>query len=117
MSTFQFISGRKVYVAGKDIPYVKLPEGQFQANIVDVVSPIDMHITPADKEGSLHLNKLFSFVMYINAYISQCCIEVLATCVQLFIILYTIHFIYYWEGLHIVKSYLTQGAICMIAFL
>ena len=43
-------------MAGKDIPYVKLPEGQFQANIVDVVSPIDMHITPADKEGSLHLN-------------------------------------------------------------
>ena len=66
MSTFQLISGRKIYVAGKDIPYVKLPEGQFQANIVDVVSPIDMHITPADKEGPLHLNNQCSVLLCIS---------------------------------------------------
>ena len=53
-------------MAEKDIPYVKLPEGQFQANIVDVVSPIDVHITPADKEGSLHLNNQCSVLLCIS---------------------------------------------------
>lgn len=45
------LPGRKVYMAGKDIPYARLPEGQSLAKMIDVVSPMDMHITPADIEG------------------------------------------------------------------
>ncbi|XP_067942651.1 tudor domain-containing protein 1-like isoform X2 [Watersipora subatra] len=40
-------SGEKHWMAGTDIPYVSVPKGPFQANILHVVSPLEMYFTPA----------------------------------------------------------------------
>lgn len=45
-------TGRKVWMAGTDIPYVSLPSGEeFLGNIVDAISPVDMHVTPLVIKG------------------------------------------------------------------